>query len=79
MRLEELFKNLGYLAATIGAQAREGAFEGVPLEELDLTAPPPKKIALCGPAQVILSEGEVFRIDVEPGPRGLYVVFALVV
>jgi len=77
MRLEELFKNLGYLAATIGAQVREGALEGVPLEKLDLTQPPPTKISLCGPAQVVLSEGEVFRIDVEPGPSGEEVRFAL--
>jgi len=77
MRLDELFKNLGYIAATIGSQMREGAFEGVPLEELDLTGPAPQKISLCGPAQVVLSEGEVFRVDVEAGPSGEQVLFKL--
>jgi hypothetical protein len=76
MRLDELFKNLGYLAGTIGAQMRESC-EGVPLEELDLTGPPPRKVAHCGPAQVVLSEGEVFRVDVEPGPGAADVRFAL--
>lgn len=77
MRLDDLFKNLGYLAATIGSQVRETAFDGVALEELDLTAPAPHKIALLGPAQVVLSEGEVFRVDVEPGPTGKEVRFSL--
>ena len=77
MRLDELFKNLGYLAATIGAQVRDGACQGVRLEELDLTGPPPGKVALLGPAQVVLSEGEVFRVDVEAGPGGEPVLFSL--
>jgi hypothetical protein len=77
MRLDELFKNLGYIAATIGAQMRESACEGVSLAELDLTAPPPRKVALCGPAQVVLSQGDVFRVDVEPGPTGEEVRFTL--
>jgi len=77
MRLDELFKNLGYLAATIGSQVRDTAFDGVPLEELDLTATPPSKVALLGPAQLVLSEGEVFRVDVEPGPTGQQVRFSL--
>ena len=76
MRLDELFRNLGYLAGTIGAQMREGAFDGVPLAELDLTGPAPQKISLCGPAQVVLSEGEMFRVDVEAGPSGDEVLFA---
>jgi hypothetical protein len=76
MRLDELFKNLGYLAGTLGAQMRE-ASEGVPLEELDLTAPAPRKVTHCGPAQVVLSEGEVFRIDVEPGPGAADMRFML--
>jgi hypothetical protein len=66
MRLDELFRNLGYLAGTLGAQVRESC-EGVPLDELDLTGAAPSKIAHCGPAEVVLSEGDVFRIDVEPG------------
>jgi hypothetical protein len=77
MRLDELFRNLGYIAASFGAQMRDGACEGVPLEELDLTGPPPSKIALCGPAQVVLSKGKVFRVDVEPGASGQDVRFAL--
>ena len=77
MRFDELFKNLGYLAATIGSQVRDTAFDGVPLDELDLTATPPHKIALLGPAQLVLSEGEVFRVDVEPGSTGPEVRFAL--
>jgi hypothetical protein len=77
MRFDELFKNLGYLAATIGSQVRDTAFDGVPLEDLDLTGPAPQKIALLGPAQLVLSEGEVFRVDVEPGPTGPEVLFAL--
>jgi len=77
MRLEELFKNLGYLAGTIGSQMRGGAFEGVPLAELDLTGPAPRKVSLCGPAQVVLSEGAVFRVDVDPGAAGEDVLFSL--
>lgn len=77
MRLDELFKNLGYLAATIGSQARGNTFQGVPLEELDLTGPAPRKISLLGPAQVVLSEGEALRVDVEPGPVGEEVLFSL--
>jgi hypothetical protein len=77
MRLDELFKNLGYLAATIGSQVRDSACAGVPLEELDLTGEAPHKVALLGPAQVVLSEGEVFRVDVEPGPTGEDVLFSL--
>ena len=77
MRLDELFKNLGYLAATIGSQVRDNAFQGVPLEELDLTGAAPEKIALLGPAQVVLSEGEVFRVDVARGPSGEEVLFSL--
>ena len=64
MRLDELFRNLGYIAGTIGTQMRE-ACEGVPLDELDLTGPAPRKVAHCGPAQVVLSEGDVFRVDVD--------------
>lgn len=77
MHLDELFRNLGYLAASLGAQMREGACEGVPLDELDLTGTLPAKVSLCGPAQVVLSEGEVFWVDVSPGPSGNEVLFAL--
>jgi hypothetical protein len=76
MRLDELFRNLGHIAGTIGAQMRE-AHEGVPLDDLDLTGPAPRKVSHCGPAQVVLSEGEVFRVDVEPGPGAGDVRFAL--
>jgi hypothetical protein len=76
MRLDELFRNLGYLAGTLGAQMREGACEGVPLAELDLTGPPPRKVSLCGPAQVVVNEGEAFAVDVEPGPTGEEVLFS---
>src|SRR5688572_9566280 len=75
MRLDELFRNLGYIAGTIGAQIRE-AYEGVPLEELDLTGPPPREVAMCGPTKVVLSEGETFAIDVEAAPGGEEVRFA---
>lgn len=78
MRLDELFKNLGYLAGTIGAQMREGACESVPLEDLDLTGEAPHKLALLGPAQVVVvSEGDVFRVDVERGPSSAEVLFSL--
>jgi hypothetical protein len=77
VRLDELFKNLGYLAGNIGSQIRNGAYQGVPLAELDLTGAAPHKISLCGPAQVVVSEGEVFRVDVEPGSSGQDVLFAL--
>ena len=77
MRLDELFKNLGYLAGTIGAQVRDGAFQGVPLDELDLTGPVPHEVSLLGPAQVVLSKGKVLRIDVEDGPGGEPVRFNL--
>jgi len=67
MRLDELFRNLGYIAGTIGTQMRE-AYDGVPLAELDLSGAPPRKVGLCGPGQVFLAEGEPFAIEVEPGP-----------
>ena len=76
MRLDELFRNLGYIAGTLGTQIRE-ACEGVALEDLDLTGPPPREVALRGPARVVLNDGEVFRIDVEPGPGSDDVRFAL--
>src|SRR5690606_30488306 len=76
MRLDELFKNLGSIAGTIGAQMRD-AVEGVPLEEIDLTGPPPREVTLSGPARVVLSEGDVFRIDVDAGSTGEEVRFAL--
>lgn len=69
MRLDELFKNLGYIAGTIGAQMRE-ACDGVPLAELDLTGPPPRKVSLCGPAQLVLSEGEAFAIEIDAATEG---------
>jgi hypothetical protein len=77
MRVDELFKNLGYLAATIGSHVRDTAFQGVPLEELDLTAEPPHEVSLLGPAQLVLSEGEVLRIDVDAGPAAEPVRFSL--
>lgn len=77
MRLDELFKNLGYLAGTIGAQMRDSVCEGVPLDELDLTGKSPHEVALCGPAHVVLSEGEVFRAAVESGPSAEEVRFSL--
>ena len=67
MRLDELFRNLGYIAGTIGEQVRE-ACEGIPLAELDLSGAPPHKVGLCGPGQVFVAEGEGFGIEVEPGP-----------
>jgi hypothetical protein len=76
MRLDELFKNLGYIAGTIGAQMRE-ACDGVPLAELDLSGPPPRQVSLCGPARVVLSDGEAFEIDVETGADGEEPLFAL--
>src|SRR5688500_4238704 len=77
MRLDDLFRNLGYLAATIGSQVRDCAFQGVPLEELDLTGPPPHEISLLGPARLELSEGEVFRIDVQSELGAEPVLFGL--
>ena len=77
MRLDELFRNLGYLAGTIGSQMRDGMFDGVPLAELDLTGPVPEKVSLCGPSQVVLSEGEVFRVTVEGDAGGEEVLFSL--
>lgn len=77
MRLDELFRNLGAIAATFGPQVCEGAFDGVPLEELDLTTPPPSHVALCGPVRVEIVDSEVFRVDVEQGPSGEAVRFAL--
>ena len=69
MRLDELFRNLGYIAGTIGAQMRE-AFDGVPLEELDLTGLPPREVTLRGPAQLVLSEGETFAIVIDAAAEG---------
>ena len=76
MRLDELFKNLGYLAGTIGTQMRE-AFDGVPLAELDCNGPPPHEIGLRGSGQVVLSEGEALAITVEAGLDSEEVRFTL--
>ena len=76
MRLDELFKNLGYIAGSIGAQLRETC-EGVPFDELDVTGAPPGEVSLCGPAQVVLNEGEIFRVDVEGGYTDEDLRFAL--
>jgi hypothetical protein len=76
MRLDELFRNLGTIAGTIGAQMRE-ACDGVPLAELDLSGPPPREVALRGPAHVALSEGETLAIAVEGEIDGEEVLFAL--
>lgn len=70
MRIDELFRSLGYMAGTIGAQVRETC-AGVPLDEFDLTGPAPVDVALHGPAQVVVSQGPVFRIDIE-GDTGEY-------
>jgi hypothetical protein len=77
MRLDELFKNLGYIAGNIGAQIRDSAAPGVPLEDLDLTGPAPTELSQSGPAQVVVSRGEVFRVDIEPGPGNADVRFGL--
>jgi hypothetical protein len=74
MRLDELFKNLGYIAGTIGTQMRE-AFDGVPLAELDLTGPPPTKVSLRGAGEVVLSEGETFAVDIEGAADEAEVLF----
>ena len=76
MRLDDLFRNLGYLAGTIGSQMRESAFDGVPLADLDLGGPAPEKVSLCGPAQVVVSEGAVFGVEVEAGSSGDTVLFS---
>ena len=76
MQLDEFFRNLGCLAATLGAQVKDGTLEGVPLEELDLTGPAPGHVALSGRAQVMLSEGETLALEVEGGPAGEPVRFA---
>lgn len=76
MRLDELFRNLGYLAGSLRVNLHE-ACEGVPLEELDLTGPPPEKISHCGAAQVVVSEGPEFKVVVEPSPGAADVRFAL--
>jgi len=75
MSLDEFFKGLGYLAGSIGAQVRDGAFQGVPLDELDLTGPVPSEVSLLGPVKVVLAKGKVLRIDVEAGPSGQEVRF----
>lgn len=76
MRLDELFKNLGYIAGTIGAQMRE-THEGVPLAELDLTGLPPSEVSLRGPGQVELIDGDAFEIDVETDADQSEALFAL--
>jgi len=77
VRLDELFKDLGYLAATLGAQIREGTCEGVPLADLDLTGAPPRHVAVSGSARVELEEGPVFRVDAEHEATDRPVRFAL--
>jgi len=69
MRLDEFFKGLGFIAGSIGAQVRDSVVQGVPLEELDLTGPAPTKVALLGPTQLVVKEGEVFRVEIEAAPE----------
>lgn len=76
MRLDELFKNLGYIAGSIGAQIRE-AYDGIPLGELDLTGPAPREVGLRGPCRVVVAEGEALAIDVEAEPDAEEVRFML--
>src|SRR5688572_5084985 len=76
MRLDELFRNLGHIAGTIGAQIRE-AHDGVPLAELDLTGLPPSEVALRGSGQVVLAEGEAFAIEVDGAADAEEVRFTL--
>jgi hypothetical protein len=77
MRLDELFKNIGYVVGTIGNNLHHAAYDGVPLEDLDLTGEPPTEVSLLGPARVELHKGKVLRIDVEAGPDGDEVCFKL--
>ncbi|OYW47163.1 MAG: hypothetical protein B7Z08_03650 [Sphingomonadales bacterium 32-68-7] len=77
MRLDELFRNLGELAGTIGAQIKHGAMPGVPLGELDLTGPAPCELSLTGPGRVVVSQGELFRIDVQQSAAAEAVRFQL--
>jgi hypothetical protein len=77
MRLEELFANLGQIAGNVAAQMRQVGIDRVPLEDLDLTGPPPRHVSLVGPAQLVLTEGPVFRVDVDSGPSAEEVRFSL--
>lgn len=77
MRLEDLFRNLGTLAATLGSQTFECGIDGVPLEELNLTGKPPRRVTLSGSAQVAITHGETFHIDVQPGVSDRPVRFTL--
>ena len=76
MRLEELFANLGQIAGNFASQMRQVG-EGLPLEDLDLTGPAPRHVSLVGPAQVVLREGPMLRVDVDSGPAAEGVRFAL--
>ena len=75
MHLDELFRNLGCLAATLGAQVKDGTLEGVPLEELDLTGPAPGQRHMPGSVtgQVELFERNAFErpvLDLRSQRRG---------
>ena len=76
MRLDELFRNLGYLAGTIGAQMRDGAFDGVPLAELDLTGPAPRKGFAVRPGASRAERGRGVPRRCRAGPSGEEVLFA---
>lgn len=77
MRFDELFRNLGMIAGTVATQVRHASAQGVPLAELDLAQPAPREVALMGPAQVVVSEGEAFRIEADSTPSAGDLRFAL--
>ncbi|MCR2834447.1 DUF2807 domain-containing protein [Parerythrobacter lacustris] len=74
--LNDIFKSLGpIIAATVAGKFDRGEFrfdngkfqfggdwEGVPLDEIDLTQTAPDKILVLGPAAVRIAKGETFRI-----------------
>jgi endonuclease YncB( thermonuclease family) len=84
--LNDIFKSIGpIIASAMAGKFDRGEFrfdngkfhfggdwEGVPLEDLDLTQPAPEKILVLGPAAVRITQGDTFRIRAEgEGARSL--------
>lgn len=70
--LHEIFKGVAPLAAMVAgaflagcdSHVSIGGAEGVSLAELDTTGPPPEKLVLAGPDNVVVTEGSSLNIDV---------------
>ena len=57
--------SLGVAVAGCDMDIQINGEEGVPLAELDMSGDPPREVALLGPDNVVITEGDSLTIDVE--------------